>query len=141
LNPPDGIESANQLIDTALANTMFATRAALHGSLKASPGSLAFGRDMILDIPVIADWNLIQQKRQMLIDQRLIAANRKRFAFDYQVGDEVLKLAYKPDKLDSRVIAGPYRIEAVHTNGTVTIRINPHTIERINIRRVKPYKR
>jgi transposase InsO family protein len=141
LNPPDGVESANQLVDTALANAMFATRAAFHGSLKASPGSLAFSRDMILDIPVIADWTLIRQRRQQLIDQRLIAANRKRFALDYRVGDEVLKLAYKPGKLDSRVDAGPYRIEAVHTNGTVTLRINPYTIERVNIRRIKPYKR
>jgi hypothetical protein len=140
LHPPDGIESANHLVDTALANCLFATRAALHGGLNASPGSLAFGRDMILDIPMIADWQLIQQNRQQLIDQRLVAANKKRFSYDYNVGDDVLKLVYQPDKLSPRA-TGPHRIETVHTNGTVTIRLNQHTIERISIRRIKPYKR
>ena len=140
LNPPDGVDSAKALVDTALANCLFATRSAIHGSLKASPGSLAFGRDMVLDIPLIADWQLIQQHRQQLIDSRLIAANRKRFSYDYHIGDEVLKLTFKPDKLSTRA-NGPYRIETVHTNGTVTIRLNPQTIERISIRRIKPYKR
>ena len=75
LNPPQGYEEAGHLVDLALANAMFATRAAMHGSLKASPGSLAFSRDMVLDIPFIADWQLIKDKRQQLIDDRLIAAN------------------------------------------------------------------
>ena len=137
MNPPDGINTANQLVDSALANCMFATRTALHGGIKASPGSLAFGRDMILDIPVISDWLFIQQRRQQLIDERLIAANRKRFSYDYQPGQEVLKLAYKPDKLEPRA-TGPYPIEAVHTNGTLTIRKDPHTVERLSIWRVSP---
>jgi len=141
LNPPEGILTATQMVDTALANCLYATRAAFHGSLHGTPGSLVFGRDMVLDIPVIADWLTIQQNRQQLIDQRLIAANRKKFSYDYQVGDEVLKLAYKPDKLSPRANAGPYSIETVHANGTVTIRINPNTLERINLRRIRPYRR
>jgi hypothetical protein len=141
LNPPDGLITANQMVDTALANCLYATRTAFHSSLRGTPGSLAFGRDMVLDIPVIADWLTIQQHRQQLIDQRLIAANRKKFSYDYQVGDEVLKLAYNPGKLSSRAPEGPYKIEVVHTNGTVTIRINEHTLERINIRRLRPYRR
>ena len=56
------------------------------------------------------------------------------------MGDEVLKLTYKPDKGQDRG-TGPYRIETVHQNGTVTIRLNANTIERISIRRVKPYRR
>ena len=83
LNPPEGIVTANQMVDTALANCLFVTRAAFHGSLHGSPGPLVFGRDMILDIPVIADWLTIQQNRQQLIDQRLIAANRKKFSLSY----------------------------------------------------------
>lgn len=140
LRPPAGIIDARQLVDTALANCIYATRAAFHGSLHGTPGSLTFGRDMVLDIPVIADWITIQQHRQQLIDQRLIAANRKRFSYDYHPGDEVLKLAFKPAKLSPRAF-GPFRIESVHTNGTVTIRLNDTTLERISIRRVKPYKR
>ena len=93
---------------------------------------------MILDIPVIAGWEFIQRNRQQLIDQHLIDANRKRFTHDYNIGDQVLKLSYKPDKLAPRATS-PYQIETVHTNGTVTIHLNPVTIERISICCIKPY--
>ena len=140
LNPPEGIINATQLVDTAIANAVYATRATFHSSLNTTPGALAFGRDMVLDIPLITDLQLIQERRQHLIDDRLIAANRCRFSYDYNVGEEVLKLIYKPDKLESRTI-GPYPIERVHANGTLTIRLSPHVIERVSLRRVKPYRR
>jgi hypothetical protein len=139
LQPPQGIADANQLVDTAIANAVFASRASLHSTLKTTPGGLAFHRDMIMDIPLIADLQTIQEHRQQLIDNRLIAANRKRFAYDYAIGDEVLKLVYQPNKLAPRAI-GPFRIERVHTNGTLTIRLSPLVIERISLRRVKPYR-
>ena len=60
LNPPEGIVTATQMVDTALANCLYVTRAAFHGSLHGTPGSLVFGREMVLDIPVIADWLTIQ---------------------------------------------------------------------------------
>ena len=94
---------------------------------------------MILDILIVADLLLIQQKRQALIDERHIKANRKRFSYDYHVGDQVLKLVYNPDKLSPRVI-GPFQVQQVHTNGMLTIRLNPYTLERISIRRVRPYR-
>ena len=95
---------------------------------------------MFLDIPLVTDLVAIHQNRQQLINQRLIAANRKRFSYDYAVGEEVLKLVPRPGKMDARA-EGPYPIERVHANGTLTIRLNPRVIERINIRRVKPYRR
>ena len=60
MNPPDGIQAATQLVDTALANCLFAVRSTVHSALQASPGSLAFSRNMILDIRMIADWTPIQ---------------------------------------------------------------------------------
>ena len=33
LHPPTGVDSANRLVDTALANCLFATRSAIHGSV------------------------------------------------------------------------------------------------------------
>ena len=110
----------------------------MHGTFKASPGFLAFGQDMILDIPVIADWEFIQKNRQQLIYQHLIDTNRKRFSHDYHIGDQVLKLNYKPDKLAPRA-TGPYCIKTVHTNGTVTICLDPIMIEHISIHHIKPY--
>ena len=95
---------------------------------------------MILNVPLITDLQQLQKRRQELIDQRLIAANTKRFSVDYREGQEVLKLVYKPDKLEPRA-TGPYRIARVHHNGTLSIELSPGVIERINIRRVKPYHR
>jgi hypothetical protein len=140
LHPPEGINDARQLVDTAIANAVYATRATFHSSLKTTPGALAFGRDVVLDIPLITDLQLIQERRQHLIDDRLITANRRRFSYDYHMGDEVLKLKYKPGKLEPRA-AGPFRVEQVHTNGTLTIRLSPNVIERISLRRIKPYRR
>lgn len=140
LHPPEGVQTANQLVDTALANAVYATRATFHSGLQTTPGALVFHRDMVLDIPVIADLETIRNNRQQLIDNRLILANRKRFSYDYVIGDEVLKISYKPNKLEPRN-EGPYTITQVHTNGTVTIRLAPHVTERISLRRIKPYRR
>ena len=41
------------------------------------------------------------------------------------------------DKLKPTV-TGPFPIEQVHTNGTVTLRLSPNQLERINIRRIRP---
>jgi hypothetical protein len=45
---------------------------------------------------------------------------------------------YKSNKLDARW-TGPYAIQTVHVNGTLTIRLNTHTFGRFNVRRLKPY--
>jgi hypothetical protein len=95
---------------------------------------------MILNIPKMSDLNLIREHRQQLIDERLITANRKRFTFDYQPNQEVLKLVHEPGKLEPRA-TGPYRITAVHTNGTVTIQLTPNVNEHISLRNIKPFKR
>jgi hypothetical protein len=140
MHPPQGIINAEQLVDTAIADVVFALRCTYHSTLKTTPGGLAFGRDMILNLPLITDLQQLQKRRQNLIDQRLIAANTKRFSHDYVVGEEVLKLQFHPDKLEPRTM-GPCNITRVHANGTVTIALAPGVIERINIRRIKPYRR
>jgi hypothetical protein len=62
MNPPAVIAHTNQLVDTAIANTMYTTSATVHSALKNTPGAMAFGRDMLLDIPLIADLQLIQTR-------------------------------------------------------------------------------
>ena len=140
LNHPFNIVDAEQLVDTAIANAVYAQRCSFHGTIITTPGAMAFQRDMVLNLPMQADLQLIQDRRQQLIDQELIRSNRRRFAYDYQPNDEVLKLRYKPNKLEARA-DGPYRVIRVHTNGTLTIRLSPHVTERISLRRVKPYRR
>ena len=140
LNPPEGVAQAEQLVDTAIADAVYATRCTYHSALKTTPGGLAFGRDMILNLPLVTDLQQLQKRRQEIIDKTLLSANTKRFSYDYAVGDEVLRLVYRPDKLEPRAV-GPYTITQVHTNGTLSIELSPGVVERINIRRVKPYRR
>ena len=140
LTPPAGITDANQMVDTAIANAMFAHRSTYSSAIQTTPGGLAFHYDMIMALPLVADLQNIRAHRQQLIDQRLIKANQRRFSFDYRPGHKVLKLAYNPSKLEPRALSGPHEIERVHANGTVTIRLSPFVKERISIRRIKPYR-
>ena len=139
-HPPQNVDDAAMLIDTALSTAAYSARAAIHSTLKISPGALVFHRDMVLDIPIIADLHLLQQQRQALIDRNLMRANRRRISHDYQPGQEVLIRAFDPAKLDPQA-TGPFRIHSTHTNGTVTIQRNQYVRERINIRRLRPYFR
>ncbi len=43
-------------IDAVLTNASWAICSTYHTVLKASPGAAIFGRDMLFDIPFIADW-------------------------------------------------------------------------------------
>jgi hypothetical protein len=95
---------------------------------------------MVMNIPLITDLTLIQNNRQRLIDERAISSNARCHSYDYQPGQEVLKLVYQPDKLEPHA-QGPYDMIAVHTNVTLTIQLNAHTTECISIRNVKPFLR
>ena len=75
-----------------------------------------------------------------MIDANLMRQNAKRREYDYTVGQEVLVKAVNPNKLQPRA-HGPYSITEVFTNGTVKIARAPHVTERINIRRLIPFKR
>jgi len=75
----------------------------------------------------------------MRIDNSLIKANNRRIAFDYQPNQQILVKHADPQKLDERY-HGPYSITQVHVNGNITYERNPNITERINIRRIKPYR-
>ena len=77
-NPPDNQLEAELLVDTALQKAAYALRATVHTTLKVTPGSLVYQRDMILNIPVVADLLDITARRQQIIDDRTMAENRKR---------------------------------------------------------------
>jgi transposase InsO family protein len=138
---PQTLQAA-AVMATALAQVTHAFRCAVHRSLKVSPGALVFHRDMILDLPLVSDLALIQNNRQMLIDENLRRQNLKRRTYDYQVGQNILILnsSLHPRKLDPIAPDGPFPIVQVHTNGTVTIRKSPLVTERINIRRIRPFR-
>jgi len=88
-------------IDTAIDNAVWAIRSTYHTVLKASPGAAIFGRDMLFDIPFIADWNQIGDYRQSQTDRSNTCENNKQVDYDYNVGDKVL--ICKDDTPQSRV--------------------------------------
>ena len=55
-----------------------------------TPGVAIFGRDMMFDIPYVADWTDIGKRRQALLDQNNARENKLRIIFDYAVGQKVL---------------------------------------------------
>eukprot|EP00957_Ditylum_brightwellii_P031742 2407121-Ditylum_brightwellii.AAC.1 len=119
------MQQAQRAVDDALATAMYATRCAVSQTLGISPGALAFHRDMLVDLPTIADLLMIQQKRQVLIDESMRRQNLKRRDWNYAVGQEVLIKMIDPTKLQPR-FHGPYIISRGYANGTVSVRRGPH---------------
>jgi hypothetical protein len=127
-------------IDTFIDNAVWAIRSTYHTVLKASPGAAIFGRDMLFDIPFVADWHKIGDYWQCQTDRSNIRENNKHVDYDYKVGDKVL---IRKDgilrKAESIWKKEPWTsITTVHTNGTISIQCGTKS-ERINIRRVTPF--
>ena len=94
---------------------------------------------MFLKISLVADWQAIALHRELRINYDLCRANRKRRQYDFDSGHKVLKKVHNPTKLGVRT-SGPYTVERVHVNGTLTIQLSERISERINIRRLLPYR-
>ena len=108
-------------------------RATVSMTLKATPGGLAFYSDMLLNVPLISDWQAIQKHREKLFNKYLLNSNKKRTNYDYCVGQKILKYNNsKIGKLASNT-TGTFEIKPVHTNGTVTIGLCTKVSERLNI--------
>lgn len=137
---PHDFQQLQDLVDSAIASAIYAMRTTIHTTLKTTPGILAFHRDMLLNIPITAQIQDIQNRRQKIIDQNNAKENRKRHPHQYQPHNLVLLSETQPTKLQQR-FKGPYTITQVHDNGTVTIQLHNNITQRINIRRIKPYYR
>jgi transposase InsO family protein len=126
----------------------FAIRSTWNSSMRATPGQLVFGRDMMLNIRHLVDWHYMQTRRQKIASENNARENAKRVPHNYEVGDLVLKAKGNPGDKSAvrptlqRPFEGPYRVHHVWNNGTVTIRRTVRggaIFERINIRRIRPY--
>ncbi len=77
-------------IGVFLSDVAWAVCSTYHTVLKASPGAAIFGRDMVFNIPFIADWQKIGECRQRLTDLNNARENKGRIDYDYKVGQKVL---------------------------------------------------
>jgi transposase InsO family protein len=120
-----------------LSATAFAIRSTYHTTLKKSPGQLVFGRDMIFNISHVANWELIRQNKQKLIDRNNKFENAKRVEHTYKTGDLVLLKRGTENKYESPY-KGPYSILQVNDNGTVHLKVGA-VEDAYNIQRLTPY--
>ncbi len=139
MNPPCNMTISKHIFDDKLDTAMHAMRSTVATTLGSCPGSLAFSRDMFLNMLLIADWQSIAHNRELHVNENLCRANRKRHQYDYAPGQQVLKKVHDPTKLGVRT-EGPYTIERVHVNGNITIVLCEGVTEHIKIRRVLPYR-
>ena len=121
-----------------LSATAFAIRSTYHTTNQATPGQLVFGRDMILNIKHVANWKAIKDRKTKMIQKNNKKENSKRIPRLYRVGEEVLLERNQPNKLE-QPYEGPYKIEQVNTNGTVSLKMGAVT-DTVNIRRIVPYR-
>ncbi len=109
-------------VNVFLDNAAWAIRSTYHTVLKASPGAAIFERDMLIDIPFVADWPKIWERRQSLTNHGNQHKNAKRIDHDYKVGDKVLVINEGIlRKAESAYGKEPWTITTVHTNETVRI--------------------
>jgi len=131
------IADANLFVDTVLASATLGLRATVHTTLTVSPGAAVFGRDMLINIPVSVDWEMIRQRRRARTTYNNKQENAKRRFKDFQVSEMVHLKNDLRRKLAQKNL-GPFRIDQVHTNGTVTLELDGGVFEQVNIRRIDP---
>ncbi len=120
-----------------LTAAAFAVRSTVHATLKKTPGQLVFGRDMIFNMQHEADWEVIKQRKQELINKNNARENSKRIPHTHRVGDKVLLRRGTENKMEA-TWAGPYEVLQVNDNGTVKMTVKAVT-DTFNIRRIKPF--
>ena len=121
-----------------LSAVAFAVRSTYHTTLQKTPGQLVFGRDMILNVQHIANWEYIRNRKQKLIEKNNRYENAKRIPHTYHVGDKVMLRTGTENKYESPY-TGPHSILQVNTNGTVRLQMGA-LADTVNIRRIEPHK-
>jgi hypothetical protein len=95
---------------------------------------------MLFDIPFKADWKKIGEHRQRLTDPNTAHEHKGRIGYDYKFGQKILVqnegILCKAQSIWQK---DPWTIMTVHTNGTITNQ-RGNKLERLNIRRVKPFE-
>ena len=98
---------------------------------------LVFGRDAILNVKHITNWDHIRERKQKRIIENNERENKSRRQHTYVVGDKVLVKRRKHSKHELEW-EGPFELTTINDNGTVRFQkgiVN----DVVNIRRVKPF--
>jgi hypothetical protein len=122
-----------------LSSAAYAIRSTFHTTLKATPGKLVFGRDMVLPITFMAEGGSIEEQLQKEMAHNNRRENASRITHDYKVGDKVLlkNLGKHLRKLEAPR-TGPQTVTAIYTTGTLRIQKGNVNVG-VKTRRLFPY--
>ena len=129
-------------LNRSLQSVAWAIRSTVSTALNHTPGQLVFGRDMIMQTRVVADWERIKQKKRMSTIRSNQRENRNRVHHNYKVGDKiliVLKVGGPPLPKMELPTEGPYTVIRVFRNERVRIKRGRYE-ENIHVRRIKPFR-
>ena len=127
-----------KMIKNIVSHVGWAMCSTYHTLIGSSPSSVFLRRDMLFDIPYIADWADMGKQRQQEGDKSSAIENKHRLSYDYKVDDTVLIVKEGIIRTVERLNEGPYTITQVHTSGTVRIQ-RGEISERLHIQRLHPY--
>jgi transposase InsO family protein len=57
---PHNVTNVAELVDSALATALHASRSTIHRTLGMTPGAIVFNRDMFLNIPLLTNFHILQ---------------------------------------------------------------------------------
>ena len=128
-------------IQTMLNAVAWGLRTTASTITQVTPGQTIYGRDMIFNFKMRANWGMIQKRRQQLAIKNNNRENSKRKPFEYKPGMKVLivhKRYERIQKIADNPAVGPYEIIKVNQNGTVVLQREGFK-ETVSIRRIKPF--
>jgi hypothetical protein len=99
---------------------------------------LVFGRDAMLNINHVTDWEHIRQRKQKRINANNERENARRLEHAYKIGESIL-LKRKKNSKHELEYEGPYPLTAINDNGTVRFK-KGILYDVVILRRFKPYK-
>ena len=79
------------MVDEALVIAQPFLRCGVHTTPGSSPGSLVFNRGVFLNVPLIADWQMLTKKREHLVNEHVYRATLKGRRHDYEINQKVLR--------------------------------------------------
>ena len=98
-----------------------AVNSTVHTTMRATPTQLVFGRDALLNISFQADWELIRQRKQRMINLNNARENQTRRDYTYSVGQQVMIRLDPNRKHGEDYFKGPFTVSQVNDNGTVKL--------------------
>ena len=104
-----------------LSKLTWAIRSTSHSSLNATPGQIAFGRDMLYDLAFTVNWSNLKAKKLRRRQVNNEQENRKRIKYHFKINDEVMLERNTLQRKMNPLRDGPFTITKVYTNGTVRI--------------------